>query len=168
MAVILFWGETSTGMLGERRRLRLPSPCCRLADRTFGFIKSLTIDDSAFVTIGDDVTIGPEVRFITINHPTDVIQRLQDVMYARPITIGSACWIGARATILPGATVGYGSTIGAGAVVTGNIPEYSVAVGVPARVVKRVFPTLPASTAPAALDSVCDMRSAPDEKDGVV
>lgn len=127
---------------------------------------SLTIDDSAFVTIGDDVTIGPEVRFITINHPTDVIQRLQDVMYASPITIGSACWIGARATILPGATVGYGSTIGAGAVVSGNIPEYSVAVGVPARVIKRVFPTLQASTALAALD-VCDAHSPRDDKDGV-
>lgn len=118
------------------------------------------------MTIGDDVIIGPDVRFITINHPTDVTQRLQDVMYARPITIGSACWIGARATILPGATVGYGTTIGAGAVVSGNLPEYSVAVGVPARVVKRVFPTLPASTAASTLD-ICDTRSPQDEKDDV-
>ena len=115
------------------------------------------------MTIGDDVTIGPDVRFITINHPTDVTQRLQDVMYARPITIGSACWIGARATILPGATVGYGTTIGAGAVVSGNVPEYSVAVGVPARVVKRVFP---ASTAASTLE-ICDTRSPQDEKDDV-
>lgn len=112
------------------------------------------------MTIGDDVTIGPDVRFITINHPTDVTQRLQDVMYTRPITIGSACWIGARATILPGATVGYGTTIGAGAVVSGNLPEYSVAVGVPARVVKRVFP---ASTAASTVDT----RSPQDEKDDV-
>ena len=118
------------------------------------------------MTIGDDVIIGPDVRFITINHPTDVTQRLQDVMYAHPITIGSACWIGARATVLPGATVGYGSTIGAGAVVSGNIPEYSVAVGVPARVVKRVFPTLPASTAASAL-KISATYSPQDEKDGV-
>lgn len=127
---------------------------------------SLTIDDSAFVTIGDDVTIGPDVRFITLNHPTDVTQRLQDVMYAHPIAIGSACWIGARATILPGATVGYGSTIGAGAVVSGNIPEYSVAVGVPARVIKRVFPKLPASSAASALE-ICDTYIPKDENDGV-
>lgn len=118
------------------------------------------------MTIGDDVIIGPDVRFITINHPTDVTQRLQHVMYARPITIGSACWIGARATILPGVTVGYGTTIGAGAVVSGNLPEYSVAVGVPARVVKRVFPTLPASTAASKLD-IWDTRSPQDEKDDV-
>lgn len=118
------------------------------------------------MTIGDDVIIGPDVHFITINHPTDVTQRLEDIMYAKPITIGSACWIGARATVLPGATVGYGSTIGAGAVVSGNIPEYSVAVGVPARVVKRVFPTLPASTTASTLD-ICDTRTPQDEKDNV-
>lgn len=118
------------------------------------------------MTIGDNVSIGLNVCFITINHPTDVTQRLQDVMYAHLITIGSACWIGARATILPGATVGYGSTINAGAVVSGNIPEYSVAVGVPARVVKRVFPTLPASTVASTLD-ICDTRSPQDDKEGV-
>ena len=61
-------------------------------------------------------------------------------MYARPIRIGNACWIGSRAIILPGASIDQGCTIGAGAVVSGHIPEYSVAVGVPARVVKRVFP----------------------------
>ena len=93
------------------------------------------------------MAIGPDVRMVTVNHPTDVAERLRGVMYARPITIGSACWIGARATILPGATIGYGFTIGAGAVVSGDIPEYSVAVGVPARVIKRVFPKQSASTA---------------------
>lgn len=102
---------------------------------------SLKIDDSAFVTIGDNVIIGPDVQLITINHSTNVEQRLGDVMYARPINIGDACWIGARVTILPGASIGQGCTIGAGAVVvSGHIPEYSVAVGVPARVVKRVSP----------------------------
>lgn len=101
---------------------------------------SLSIDDSALVTIGDNVSIGPGVQLITVNHPTDVELRLTGVMYARPISIGNACWIGSRATILPGASIGQGCTIGACAVVSGHIPEYSVAVGVPARVVKRVFP----------------------------
>lgn len=108
--------------------------------------RGFSIDDSALVTIGDDVTIGPDVCLITINHATDVAQRLHGVMYARPITIGSACWIGCGAMILPGAKVGYGCTIGAGAVVRGTIPDYSVAVGNPARVVKRVFPSESAST----------------------
>jgi acetyltransferase-like isoleucine patch superfamily enzyme len=101
---------------------------------------SLALDDSGFITIGDNVLIGPDVHFITINHPTDVEERLKGVMYTRPIVVESACWIGARATLLPGAHVGYGCTIGAGAVVHGEIPDYSVAAGVPAKVVRRVFP----------------------------
>lgn len=78
------------------------------------------IDNSAFVTIGDDVMIGPNVHFITMNHPIDVAQRLQDIMYACHITIGSACWIGARATILPVGAVEYGCTSDAGAVCGGG------------------------------------------------
>lgn len=104
------------------------------------------------MTIGDDVCVGPEVRFITINHPTDVAQRLNGDMYALPITIGSACWIGARVTILPGANIGYGCTIGAGAVVSGRIPDYSVAAGVPARVLKNVFPASPGLLAASTSD----------------
>ncbi|KAG6360836.1 hypothetical protein INS49_011903 [Diaporthe citri] len=103
--------------------------CNTIIGKSFYGNTGLAIDDSAFVTIGDDVLIGPGVNFITINHSTEVALRLQGVMYAKPITIGSACWIGARVTILPGATIGYGCTVGAGAVVSGSIPEYSVAVG---------------------------------------
>ena len=114
------------------------------------------------MTIGDDVVIGPNVHFITINHPTDVAERIKGGMHAHPITVGSGCWIGARATILPGATIGYGCTIGACAVVSGYIPEYSVAVGVPARVVKRVFPALPASTAGSTLET-CEVRRPQEE-----
>ena len=46
-------------------------------------------------------------------------------------------WIGGRVIILPGVTIGHGSIIGAGAVVTRDIPPYSVAVGVPAKVVRN-------------------------------
>jgi acetyltransferase-like isoleucine patch superfamily enzyme len=137
-----------------------------VAVRWHSFRSSLAIDDSAFVTIGDNVAIGTNVQFITTNHSTDVAERLQGCMYARSITVSSACWIGARVTLLPGATVGYGCTIGAGAVVGGNIPEYSVAVGVPARVVKRVFPTLPASV-PAVMPEIGESQFSQDEKGDV-
>ena len=53
------------------------------------------------------------------------------------IKIEDDVWIGAGAIILDGVTIGRGSVIGAGAVVTKNIPPYSVAVGVPARVIKK-------------------------------
>jgi acetyltransferase-like isoleucine patch superfamily enzyme len=53
-----------------------------------------------------------------------------------PITIEDDVWIGGRVNVVAGVTVGRGSVIGAGAVVTKDVPPYSVAVGVPARVIK--------------------------------
>jgi acetyltransferase-like isoleucine patch superfamily enzyme len=57
-------------------------------------------------------------------------------IYSRgPISIGEGTWIGASATILDGVTIGKGAVIGAGSVVTADIPDYSVAVGIPARII---------------------------------
>ncbi|OSS44101.1 hypothetical protein B5807_11235 [Epicoccum nigrum] len=108
-----------------------------IGDNFFGNV-GLAIDDSAFVTIGKNVLIGPNTHFITVNHPTDVAARNKGGMFALPITVGNDCWIGARVTLLPGARIGDGCTIGAAAVVSGEIPAYSVAVGAPARVVRKV------------------------------
>lgn len=54
------------------------------------------------------------------------------------VTIGDNCWIGGGATILPGVSIGSGCTIGAGSVVVHDIPDNSVAVGNPAKVVKKL------------------------------
>lgn len=54
-----------------------------------------------------------------------------------PTTIGSNCWIGAKVVVMDGVNVGAGSIIGAGAVVSEDIPAYSIAVGVPAKVIKK-------------------------------
>ncbi|KAM0551367.1 hypothetical protein ACHAPJ_008476 [Fusarium lateritium] len=99
---------------------------------------NLTILDSAIVTIGDRVMMGPNVMISTATHETEVASRRANIEYAYPITIGDDCWIGGGVTILPGVTIGEGCTIGAGAVVTRDIPAWSVALGTPARVVKKV------------------------------
>lgn len=54
----------------------------------------------------------------------------------RPVTVGNDVWIGRRAIIMPGVKIGNGCIIGAAAVVTKDIPDYSIAVGVPAKPVK--------------------------------
>ncbi|RSM04455.1 hypothetical protein BHE90_003938 [Fusarium euwallaceae] len=98
----------------------------------------LVILDSALVTIGSRVMFGPSVTIITATHDTDVQSRRDMGEYAKGVTIGDDCWIGSNVIIMPGITIGRGTTIGAGSVVTKDIPEFSVAVGSPAKVIKKV------------------------------
>jgi acetyltransferase-like isoleucine patch superfamily enzyme len=81
---------------------------------------------------------GPYVSIFAATHETEVQWRRDGVEFARPVTIGNDCWIGGQTTILPGVTIGNGCTIGAGSVVTKDIPPFSVAIGSPARVIKKV------------------------------
>ncbi|RBR19245.1 uncharacterized protein FIESC28_05710 [Fusarium coffeatum] len=99
---------------------------------------NLTVLDSAIVSIGDRVMIGPNVMISTATHETEVGSRRANIEYAYPISIGDDCWIGGGVTILPGVKIGKGCTIGASSVVTRDIEDWSVAVGSPARVVRKV------------------------------
>lgn len=83
---------------------------------------------------------GPFVSIFAATHDTGVQSRRDNIEYAKPVTIGDDCWIGGNTTIMPGVTIGKGCTIGAGSVVTRDIPDFSVAIGSPARVVKTVDP----------------------------
>ena len=98
----------------------------------------LTILDEALVTFGDDCFVGPNVSIYTACHSTNPVERNTRQEWAKPVTIGNNVWIGGSVTILAGVTIGDNCTIGAGSVVTRDIPVNSVAVGNPARVVKRV------------------------------
>lgn len=97
-----------------------------------------TVLDEAMVTIGDDCFIGPNVSIYTACHSTKPIERNSRKEWARPVSIGNNCWIGGSVTILPGVTIGDNVTIGAGSVVVKDIPSDSIAVGNPAKVVKRI------------------------------
>lgn len=103
----------------------------------FGF----TVLDEAYVTIGDNAFIGPNVSIYTACHSTDVTERNTRREWAKAVTIGDNCWIGGSVTILPGVSIGNGCTIGAGSVVTKDIPDNCVAVGNPARVIRRMDAT---------------------------
>lgn len=91
------------------------------------------------VKIGNDVMMGPEVVVYTSGHNfhrTDITMIEQGSTVPEPVIIGNDVWIGRRAMIMPGVNIGDGCVIGAGAVVTKDIPAYSVAGGVPAKVIK--------------------------------
>lgn len=92
------------------------------------------------VIIGDDVIMAPDVAVYTVNHNTsrtDIPIKYQGITEERPVTIGDGCWICTRVIILPGVSIGKGCVIGAGAVVTKSIPDYCVAAGNPAVIVKK-------------------------------
>jgi serine acetyltransferase len=89
------------------------------------------------IKIGRDCMIAAHCSIYANNHifaDREIPIRLQGVT-CEGIEIGHDCWIGSGARILDGVTIGKGSVIGAGAVVTRDIPPYSIAVGVPAKVI---------------------------------
>lgn len=89
------------------------------------------------VTIGDHVTVTSGVKFITHDGSTCLVKDVQGKRYQRfaPIQVGSHVFIGVNTIIMPGVTIGSNVVIGAGSVVTKDIPDNSVAIGVPAKVV---------------------------------
>lgn len=89
------------------------------------------------IRIGKSTFLAPNVQLYTAGHPIDPIKR-RSQEFGRPIKIGRDCWIGGNVVILPGITIGDGVTIGAGSVVTKDIESFSVAVGNPARVIKKL------------------------------
>ena len=97
-----------------------------------------TILDVAEVTMGDWVMIGPHVLISTVNPPLSPRGRRNRLGIAKPVHIGDDVWIGGHATILPGVIIGDGAVVAAGAVVTKDVPPYTVVAGVPARVIKHV------------------------------
>ncbi len=89
------------------------------------------------ITIGNNVHITNGVRFVTHDGATLLFRdQVPDLEITKPITIGNDVYIGNNVLLLPGVTIGNKVIIGAGAVVTHDIPDNSVAVGVPARVIK--------------------------------
>lgn len=94
---------------------------------------------SSYVTIGNDVMMGPDCIILTANHGMElngVPMCRQKHAESSPVVIEDDVWIGARVIILPGVHVGTGSVIGAGSVVTKNVEPYSIVGGNPAKLIR--------------------------------
>jgi acetyltransferase-like isoleucine patch superfamily enzyme len=92
------------------------------------------------ITIGDNVYTAPLVQMAAVNHVYDDpnVPIIKQGITAQGIVIEDDAWIGAGAIILDGVRVGKGAVVAAGAVVTQDVPPYSVVGGVPARVIKTI------------------------------
>ncbi len=92
--------------------------------------------DQGGIEIGDGAMLGHNVVLATINHDLDPEMHRKN--HYAPIHIGAHVWVGSNATILSGVTVGEWSVVAAGAVVTKNVPPYTVVGGVPARIIRKI------------------------------
>lgn len=137
--------------VGEGGWIETPFTCefgvnLRIGARTF-VNRNCQFHDTAPITIGDDVLVGPGVQIITATHPLHPDDRYPAAgtvtgapyrTQVAPVRIGNGVWIGAGSIILGGVTIGDGTTIGAGSIVTRDIPGMVVAVGQPAKVLRTL------------------------------
>jgi acetyltransferase-like isoleucine patch superfamily enzyme len=125
----------SAGMVPGQRMVS--DPVISIGDRCL-IGKGSGIVGHLEIVIGDDVWTGHHVYITDQNHGYSDRDRpiSQQVMPERPVSIGDGSWLGHGTVVLPGARIGRHVVIGANSVVTGEIPDFSVAVGAPARVIR--------------------------------
>ena len=106
---------------------------------------NFTCQDDTAVTIGEHCNFGPNVTIVTPLHPMLAAERrairVPDgrdlrLCWAKPVSVGNDCWLGANVVICPGVSIGDNCVIGAGSVVTRSIPANSFAAGNPCRVIR--------------------------------
>lgn len=104
--------------------------CSRLSiGECCGFNEGCFFDLAADVRIGDHVSVGHEVMFLTSSHEPGPPERRAGPRRAAPIVVEDGAWIGARATVLSGVTIGAGAVIGAAAVVDKDVPANTLVMG---------------------------------------
>jgi acetyltransferase-like isoleucine patch superfamily enzyme len=113
-------------------------PVITIGDRTLIGKGSGVVGHSS-IRIGADVWTGHHVYVTDANHGYEDVSLPPGLQFAapRPVVVEDGAWLGHGTIVLPGATIGRHAVIGAGSVVSGSIPDFCVAVGNPARVIRR-------------------------------
>lgn len=130
------------GSLGRDSLVRAPlwvdyGHNIHIGDETF-INFNLTALDVAPIYIGNHCQIGPNVQLLTPTHPTDPQVRRDKLESAAAIKLGDNVWLGGGVIVLAGVSIGENTVVGAGSVVTKSLPANVVAVGNPARVIRKI------------------------------
>lgn len=113
-----------------------PRPKIYIGSQTY-INRNTFLDASLSIIIGQESAIGPNCYITDHDHSCEAnLPPLEQPLVSNPTYIGDRVWIGANVTVLKGVTIGNDAIIGAGSVVTKNIPERAIAVGVPAKVIR--------------------------------
>jgi UDP-3-O-[3-hydroxymyristoyl] glucosamine N-acyltransferase len=94
----------------------------------------------AQTAIGDRCSIGPGVKFLSTAHEMGSEDFRAGNFFSKPIRVGDGAWIGGYSVVLGGVTIGKGAVVGAGSLVTKDVPDNTLALGHPAKVVKKLGP----------------------------
>lgn len=124
---------------GENIRIQFPVTIAQPERVRFGRDVSLAayvhIWGGGSVTVGDRVMIGTHTSISSLTHDY-LKEQMYDTLVAAAVVIEDDVWIGSNSVILPGVTIKRGAVIGAGSVVTKNVAERAIMVGVPAKLLK--------------------------------
>ena len=127
------------------RKSVIESYCCinnAVGDVTIGDHTRIGIHCTVIgpVCIGNHVNLAQGITVTALNHNfEDASRRIDEQgISTKPVVIGDDVWIGANAVILPGVTIGRHVVVAAGAVVTKDVPDFSLVAGIPAKVMKEL------------------------------
>ena len=124
--------------LGDGTRLHAHEGTLRIADKCV-FGRDVTINCYLDIELGSASLLADWCYVCDFDHVTGDLERpIKDQGIVKsPVRIGPECWLGTKATVLRGTNIGRGVVVGAHSVVRGEVPDYSIVVGVPAKVVKN-------------------------------
>lgn len=113
-----------------------------VGDYTYIAPEVFFVDDlkGGLIEVGNYASIAPLAVLVASSHPNfSPVRKLVGSKRAK-VVIEDGAWIGSHAVVLPGVRIGKCSVVGAGAIVTKNVPPYTVVAGVPAKVVRKLEP----------------------------
>jgi len=124
-------------ILGEDAVLEIGKDLKVYHNLHIGVIEKVTIGDRVLIASGVYISDHSHGTYSGAEQSSPLTPPNDRPLVSSPVTIGDDCWLGERVCVLPGVTIGKGVTVGAGSVVTSSLPDYVIAAGSPARVIKQ-------------------------------